>query len=89
MEELILALVLLGLVTGMCMGSLLTILYTTQEPDQTTNKLIISQRDSLRSLRLDFNKFRENHERELIMLLRETLRTSPRSVGSVDEPSVS
>ena len=88
MEQLILALMLLGLMTGICIGSLVTILYTTQEPDQTTNKLIISQRDSLRSLRLDFNRFRENHERELMMLLRETLRTSPRSVASADEPSV-
>ena len=85
MEEVIIALVLLGVLTGLCIGSLLTILLTTQEPDQHTQKLILSQRDSIRALRMDFNRFRDNHDRELITLLRETLRNSPRSVASVDE----
>lgn len=87
MDENIAALVLLGFTTGMCVGAVIVMLHKKLEPPQSDHlhKLIFSQRDSLRALRLDFNKFRENHERELMTILRETLRTSPRSVASADE----
>ena len=94
MEELTGILILVGFITGMCLGA---IIISSQDrieyiPDTnpTLEKLIYSQRDSLRALRVEFNKFRENHERELITLLRETLRGSSRSILSDDEePSVS
>lgn len=87
MDENIAAFVLLGFTTGMCVGAVIMMLQRKLEtaPPLHLQKLIFSQRDSLRALRLDFNKFRENHEKELMTLLRETLRTSPRSVGSADE----
>jgi hypothetical protein len=81
-------LVILGFTLGACLGSMAV--YIQKEPDFSPMKrLIHSQRDSLRSLRTDFNAFRTNHERELMTILRETLRNSPRSVTSNDEPSIS
>lgn len=88
MDEFTGVLILLGFITGMCIGSVIVSVQHRYEPRSIPphmEKLIFGQRDSLRALRLDFNKFRENHERELMQLLRETLRTSPRSVGSNDE----
>lgn len=90
MEQLTCALILLGLSTGICIGAVFTILIRRPiPPSHNLQKLLFSQRDSLRALRLDFNNFRDNHERELMTILRETLRTSPRSVDLNDEPSVS
>ena len=81
-------LVILGFTLGACLGSM--VVYIQKEPDFAPMKrLIHSQRDSLRSLRTDFNAFRTNHERELMTILRETLRNSPRSVASNDEPTAS
>jgi hypothetical protein len=84
-------LVLLGFTTGICIGAVLVMLRNPPKQQHTEiQKMIFSQRDSIRSLRLEFNKFRDNHERELLTLLRETLRTSPRSVTSNDdEPNAS
>jgi hypothetical protein len=80
------ALVLLGFTTGVCIGAVLVMLRISPRQQHTDiQKIMFSQRDSLRSLRLEFNKFRDNHERELLNILRETLRTSPRSVVSHDD----
>lgn len=86
-----LALVMLGLSTGVCIGAILTMLCNPPQEVKTVNltpihKLIHAQRDSLRNLRTDFNSFRTSHERELMSIVRETLRVSPRSVVS-EEPS--
>ena len=91
MDELTILLILVGLMTGICLGAVI-IDKIHHVPDKNIHleKLIYSQRDSLRALRLDFAKFRENHEQELMTILRETLRSSSRSVMSEDEePSVS
>jgi hypothetical protein len=91
--EIITILILLGFLAGVCLGGIITILCTQKDtpiPDITPlQRLIHSQRDSLRSLRTDFNAFRTTHERELMTILRETLRTSPRSIASSDEPTIS
>jgi hypothetical protein len=90
--EIITILILLGFLAGVYLGGILTILFTQKEtpiPDiSPLQRLIHSQRDSLRSLRTDFNTFRSTHERELMTILRETLRNSPRSVAG-DEPTSS
>jgi len=90
--EIITILILLGFLAGVCLGGIVTILFTQKEtpiPDiSPLQRLIHSQRDSLRSLRTDLNAFRTNHERELMTILRETLRNSPRSVAG-DEPTSS
>jgi hypothetical protein len=90
--EIITILILLGFLAGVCLGGIVTILFTQKEtpiPDiSPLQRLIHSQRDSLRSLRTDFNTFRSTHERELMTILRETLRNSPRSVAG-DEPTSS
>jgi hypothetical protein len=81
-------LVILGFTLGACFGGML--IHLQKEPNfEPMKRLIHSQRDSLRSLRTDFNAFRSTHERELMTILRETLRNSPRSVASSDEPTVS
>jgi hypothetical protein len=86
--ELTAILVILGFSLGACFGGML--IHVQKEPDlEPVKRLIHGQRDSLRSLRTDFNAFRSTHERELMTILRETLRNSPRSVVSNDEPSVS
>jgi hypothetical protein len=89
MEEITGILVLIGFMTGMCLGSVAVLLQQRSESVPPSNpqidRMLTNQRDSIRSLRMDFIRFRDNHDRELITLLRETLRNSPRSVASVDE----
>lgn len=82
------AFMLLGFTTGICIGAVIVLLQQRNEPRSIPphiEKLVFGQRDSLRNLRLEFHKFRENHEKELMNILRETLRISPRSVASSDE----
>jgi hypothetical protein len=80
--------IIVGFTLGACFGGILV--HVQKEPDlEPMRRLIHSQRDSLRSLRTDFNAFRNNHERELMTIVRETLRPSPRSVASTDEPTAS
>ena len=84
------SLIVLGFSTGVCIGGILSMLCMERNPPpQTQNlqRLIYAQRDSLRSLRTDFNEFRNTHEKELMNILRETLRVSPRSIASDDEPN--
>ena len=88
MEQLILALVLLGLSTGVCIGAILSYLLTKHETSEDVHKSMVSQRELLRSLRADFHRFVENQEREFTTII-DTLRASPRSVSSNEEPSVS
>ena len=89
MDDIVGILVLIGFITGMCLGSVAVLLQQRTEvvvPNNPhTERMLTNQRDSIRSLRMDFIRFRDNHDRELITLLRETLRNSPRSVASVDE----
>jgi hypothetical protein len=91
-QSVVWALVVLGFSSGVCIGGILSILCMerTKEPETATlNKLIYAQRDSLRSLRTDFNVFRSTHEKELMNILRETLRVSPRAAPSDnDEPTL-
>lgn len=83
--------IIVGFTLGACFGAILV--HVQKEPPrpdlEPMRRLIHSQRDSLRSLRTDFNAFRTNHERELMTIVRETLRPSPRSVASSDEPTAS
>jgi hypothetical protein len=82
-------LVVIGFCIGVCVGCRMIAYWDNyvNPPHKTKmlEKLVFSQRDSLRSLRLEFNNFRNGHEKELMTILRETLRTSPRS--SADEPN--
>lgn len=91
-QSVVWALVVLGFSSGVCIGGILSILCMerTNKPETgTLNKLVYAQRDSLRSLRTDFNEFRNNHEKELMNILRETLRVSPRVAPSDnDEPTL-
>jgi hypothetical protein len=91
-QSVIWALVVLGFSTGVCIGGILSIMCMerTKQPETgTLHKLISSQRESLRSLRTDFNVFRNTHEKELMNILRETLRLSPRVAPSDnDEPTL-
>jgi hypothetical protein len=80
----------MGFCVGVCMGGGMLIYWDNyMNPPHKTRmmeKVIFNQRDSLRSLRLDFNKFKNEHAKELLNIMREALRSSPRSVIT-EEPS--
>jgi len=82
-------LVVIGFCMGVCVGGAMIAYwekYTNpRDKAHLLEKVVFSQRDSLRSLRLEFNNFRNGHEKELMTILKETLRSSPRSVD--DEPN--
>lgn len=85
------SLVLLGFLIGMCIGAVLAMILDRKEVPKlnltSIHRNIHIQRDSLQNLRKEFTDFRANHERELMQLLRETLRASPRSTIS-EEPTL-
>lgn len=86
-QSILWALVTLGLATGICIGGIVSMVCGERKPEPqivTLQKVIYSQRDSLRSLRTDFNTFRNSHEKELMTILRETLRVGPRTEVSDD-----
>ena len=82
-------LVVIGFCIGVCIGGAMIAYWdkyvNPSNKVKLLEKIIFSQRDSLRSLRLEFNTFRNGHEKELMTILRETLRTSPRQTE--DEPN--
>ena len=91
-QSVVWAMIVLGFSSGVCIGGIISILcMERKKPPETGNlhKLIYAQRDSLRSLRTDFNEFRNTHEKELMNILRETLRVSPRVAPTDnDEPTI-
>ena len=91
-QSVVWAMIVLGFSSGVCIGGIISILCMERKKHPETgnlHKLIYAQRDSLRSLRTDFNEFRNTHEKELMNILRETLRVSPRvSPTDNDEPTL-
>lgn len=80
-------LITLGFSTGVCIGGILGIVWENHDMHTRMNalqKTILSQRDSLRALRADFNEFRNTHERELMTILRETLRINSENSDAED-----
>lgn len=83
-------LIILGFATGVCIGGILGILWENNYTNERLNNMqkhILSQRESLRMLRVELNDFRNKHEQELMTLLREIIRNNAMSYTSeIEDP---